>query len=191
MKKFLVLAALVLVAATDASAQVLYREDLGWFNKNATTMETRIKARTSIATANLPDTTKWFSLIGCALPEQGKADGSNVDSTLIATIQFITDTTVAVTNDLTVCAYTVQGSNDGLNWEAVVPTVSYTGISSGDKGWGIPLWVKTSDGNGTAATKPNPLMRKWLRVVVASATGTQYAATPQLWFWSNDINKAK
>lgn len=188
MKKFLVLAALTLTVATTASAQVLYKQDFGWLDKMATSEAKRIKQRTTIVTANVPDTSSAFSLLGCVLPYQGKADAASVDSTLMATVVLVTDSTVAVTNDLTVVAYKVQASEDGFNWEDVV-SVSYTGITSGDKSWSIPIWVKTSDGNGTAGTKPNPFMRTRLRLIVSSATGTHRAVKPQLWYWSTNASR--
>ena len=187
MKRFwVILGALAMVCAlnTTAGAVKLAKKDLGWLDQTATDMSLRVKAKTTIAASGTGiDTTSNFSLLGLALPNQAKGDAANVDSTLMATVVFVTDSSVAATNDLTVCAYTIDGSEDGVNWESIV-SVSYTGIASGDKGWSIPIWVRTSDGNGTAGTKPNPFFRRNLRVRVTSATGNQYAVRPQLWYWN-------
>lgn len=188
MKRFwVILGALAMVCAlnTVASAVTLDKKDIGWLDQTATDVNLRIKNKTAITASGTGiDTTASFSLLGLALPNQGKADAANVDSTLMATVVLVTDSSVAVTNDLTVVAYTIDGSEDGVNWEAIV-SVSYTGISSGDKGWSIPIWCKTSDGNGTTATKPNPFFRRQLRIRMTSATGNQYAVRPQLWFWKD------
>lgn len=184
---WVILGALAMVCAlnvTEAKAVRLEKKDLGWLDQTATDMNLRVKSKTAIAASGTGiDTTSNFSLLGLSLPDKGSADAANVDSTLMATVIFVTDSAAVATNDLTVAAYTIDGSEDGVNWEAIV-SVSYTGISSGDKGWGIPIWVRTSDGNGTAATKPNPFFRRNLRVRVTSATGTQYAVRPQLWYWA-------
>lgn len=190
---WVILGALAMVCAlnvTEAGAVKLAVKDIGWLDQTATDINARIKAKAALSATSVSpvDTTAAFSLLDCALPGNGKADGSNVDSTLMATLVFVTDTSASVTNNLTVATYTVQSSQDGVNWENV-PTstaISYTGISSGDFSMSIPLWCKTSDGAGTAATKPNPFFRNKLRVVFAASTGTMYAARAQLWYWSEN-----
>lgn len=180
------LAVFCALSVGTASAVTLAKKDLGWWDDTQTDMALRIKTKTAITASGTGlDTTSSFSLLGLALPDQGKADASNVDSTLMATVVFVTDTSVAVTNNLTVVAYSIDGSEDGVNWETIV-SVSYTGIASGDKGWSVPIWVKTSDGNGTAGTKPNPFFRRNLRIRCTSATGNQYAVRPQLWHWTEN-----
>jgi len=186
---WVILGALAMVCAlnvTEAGAVKLAKKDIGWYDQTATDMAHRIKGKTAITnTGTGVDTTASFSLLGLALPNQGKPDASLVDSTLMATVVFVTDSSAAVTNDLTVVAYSIDGSEDGVNWETIV-AVSYTGITSGDKGWSVPLWCRTSDGNGTAGTKPNPFFRRQLRIRCTSATGNQYAVRAQLWHWDEN-----
>ena len=181
---WVILGALVMVCAlnvTEAGAVKLAKKDLGWLDQTATTMDTRVKPKTVIANSGTGiDTLVSFSLLGCAIPFS-HPETANLDSTMIGQIVFVTDSSVAVTNDMTVVAYTTEVSEDGVNWQTVVSVSNIS--SSGDKMWTIPLWVHTAEGFGTTSVRNNPYFARQIRVRVTSATGNQYAVRAQLWYW--------
>lgn len=184
---WVILGALAMVCAlnvTEASAMKLAKKDIGWLDLTATDVNLRVKGKTAITNSGTPlDTTATFSVLDCALP-WSKADAANVDSTMIAQVVFVTDSSAAVTNTLTVPTYVVEGSEDGVNWQALV-TTDFT-ISSGAKQWGIPIWVHTGEGFGTVSVQNNPYFFRQLRCRITSATGNQYAVRAQLWYWTEN-----
>lgn len=184
---WVILGALAMVCAlnvTEAGAVKLDRKDIGWNNEYATSPFDRVKPKTQItASGTVNDTTAAFSLLGCALPFS-KPDGSNADSASIASLVFMTDSSAAATNDLTVYTVTLQGSEDGVNWETVYTIATQSSISSGDKAFSVPLWVQTGEGKGAVGTKVNPLFRRQLRAIISGVTGNMYAARCFLWFWN-------
>ena len=182
---WVILGALAMVCAlnvTEAGAVKLDKRDLGWWDQTATNMNLRFKTKTTIAASGTGiDTLQSFSLQGLALPFS-KPETANLDSTMIAQLVFVTDSSTAVTNDLTVVAYTTEVSADGVNWQTVVSVSNI--ITTADKMWTIPIWVHTAEGFGTTSVRNNPYIGNQIRVRVTSATGTQYAVRAQLWFWT-------
>lgn len=177
------LAVFCALSVTSASAVTLDKKDLGWWDQTASDMNLRLKTKTAItASGTGVDTLQSFSLQGMALPFS-KPETANLDSTMIAQLVFVTDSSAAVTNDLTVLAYTTEVSADGVNWQTVVSVSNI--ISSGDKMWTIPIWVHTAEGFGTTSVRNNPYIGNQIRVRVTSATGNQYAVRAQLWYWKD------
>lgn len=185
MKRFwVILGALAMVCAlnTVAGAAVLAKKDIPWLDQTRTVLW-QTKDKTAITNSGTPlDTLSSFSLLGCAEPTSGNPEASNVDSTVIAQVVFITDSTVAVTNDLTFATYTIEVSEDGFNWQAVNTIQNAT--TSGDKMWTIPLWIRKSEGFGAAGVKHNPYFARQIRVRITAATGNQHAVRAQLWYWA-------
>lgn len=177
------LAVICALSVTEASAQKLAKRDLAWLDQTASSWNTgRFKDRTAITNSGTGiDTLQYFSLLGCVKPT-GNPETASLDSTMIAQLVFITDSTVAVTNDLTVVSYVTEVSNDGVNWQSVVAVTTNT-VSSGDKMWTIPLWVHTSEGFGANTIRNNPYFASMIRVRAIAATGNQYAVKAQLWYW--------
>lgn len=183
---WVILGALAMVCAlnvTEAGAVKLDKRDLGWWDQTATDMNLRFKTKTAITASGTGiDTLQSFSLQGMALPFS-KPETANLDSTMIAQLVFITDTTVAVTNDMTVASYVTEVSADGVNWQTVVAVTTNT-ITTGDKMWTIPIWVHTAEGFGANTIRNNPYIANQIRVRVIGATGNQYAVRAQLWYWT-------
>ena len=195
MKKFLVLAALagVLVAsvASVSEAVVLRTKQVGWLDSRSTVaggIGAHLKFRTTMTAANTTplDTTGYFSLSGLSLPQTGGLDAANTDSVAIAYLHIACDTTAAVSNDLTVISYTIDASDDGLNWTPAVSVVTNSVVTSGDGQFNIPLWIKVAEGNGTTAVKNVPLLAKMLRVRFAASTGTLYSANCHMYYWAEE-----
>ena len=182
---WVILGALAMVCAlnvTEAGAVKLQKKDLGWYDQTATDMSLRVKTKTAITNSGTGvDTTTSFSLLDCALPFS-KLDAANADSAQMAKVVFITDSTVAVTNDLTKPVFAVDVSEDGVNWQTVM--VSDVTIASGAKMWGVPIWASTGEGQGSLTVINNPYFARQIRVRVTAATGNQYAVRPQLWYWT-------
>lgn len=185
---WVILGALAMVCAlnvTEAGAVKLDKRDLGWWNEHRTSAggSDFYKTKTQItASGTVVDTLQSFSLQGMALPFS-KPETANLDSTMIAQLVFITDSSGVATNDMTVASYVTEVSADGLNWQTVVAVTTNT-ITTGDKMWTIPIWVHTAEGFGANTIRNNPYIANQIRVRVIGATGNQYAVRAQLWYWT-------
>jgi hypothetical protein len=187
MKKFLVLAALALVAvgfaATQAEAQRLAVKQINWMQSDATVPGGKVFTQKASIAVGATDTTAHFSLLGCALPQAAFSD-----SVVIAWIVIGIDSSAAYSPAATSFTINLDVGGPGANELNLGTTgaVTFTDPTTTDRMVKIPIYNNFALARGIAGTVGNwgPTMR--MRIVAIG--GVWSAATVHLVYWDNGGN---
>lgn len=186
MKKFLVLAALALVAvgfATQANAQRLVSEKLRWSTSDATVVGGKVFSEKAAIAVGSTDTTANFSTLGWALPQAAFSD-----SVVIGWIVIGIDSSAAYSPSATSFTINIDTGGPGSNELNMGTTgaVTFTDPTTTDRMVKIPIYNNFALARGVAGAVGNwgPVMR--MRIV--GIGGVWSAATLHLVHWSNGSN---
>lgn len=174
--KRLILGLVMLVAlmatASVATAQKVVVKDIGWWLQDSSTeLQPASTPKRQISSGTAMDTTFAFSLVGLSLPKAALAGTANKDTVTVAYVRFFTDSSAAITNNLSAVTYRIEGSGDMLNWYTIQTQVSNAIVADSATSFIIPLWLNTGSPED-AGGKVSPLISApYLRIRFTAVTG--------------------